>query len=142
MKIPSFTRLPLFHFRKVILWQNLNQIEQYLGGAIMYEISYIKEVNCNVVRLLVSNQNSHKNTEEWCFSLIHCYTVYLLSANYQTSQSLISGQLNHRSFCSDRKLFPVEVYKPEKKLFLYFVLCQTGVVFFNQSYASFSTVIH
>jgi len=41
MKIPSSTRLPLFHFMKVILWQNLNQIEQYLGGAIMYKVSWL-----------------------------------------------------------------------------------------------------
>jgi len=100
-----------------------------------------RELKNSTVMLLL-NQIPHKNTEEWCFSLIYCYTVISFPANYQTSQSLISGQLHHRSFRSDQKLFPVQVYKPEKKLFLLFVLYQTEVVLFNQSYASFSTVIH
>ena len=41
MKILSSTRLLLFHFMKVILWQNLNQIEQYLGGAVIYELNRV-----------------------------------------------------------------------------------------------------
>jgi len=85
-------------------------------------LAWTEEVNCNVDVKPKSTQR-HQRMMFFCNILLHCLSPF------QKTTRLISGLLHYRSFRSDQKLFPVQVYKPERKRFLFFVLCQTGVLY-------------